>query len=853
MQQTTPDMSSSQWTQQTRRIVRRWFWLPLLLGAVLAIGAALVWEQTSPDRMAAFFGTLDDVDLEQARIDTALPIPRGETTLMQDFVPHRDGLREIELTLVRQGEPAPNENGRFTLQLFDTLGTVVASQNLETRNLTHNQIYRFTFAPQANSAGQRYVLRLSGNADNPVTAWGYRLDVYADGQATVESGPLAQTTTATAVQDMRFLTRYRLTWADALRTLATTLYYEGALLLLALLVVPLPGCLLLLILRRQEQRASDAAGLQWDGAAWVGTAVALGAAAWPLVWLWWSLPARWWGWLLWLVLVAGWLATGWMVWQNRRRATRLRPDAGEPWSRRLWRSLRWEHAVLLLIIMAGVAVRLVAVRDVSFPLWVDASRHGLITEVMVGNGRVITSYAPLLPVDRFPYHFGFHTLAATLRLMSDWPLERLLLYVGQLLNGLVPLTVYTAVWLTTRRRGAGLFAAFLVALPFFFPAYYATWGRMTQLTGVLVLPVLLGLSWQLMRGGDAWRRVWWLVAVLASGLFLIHFRVFVFYLPFAALVWFVSAGRRTRWLLAAAGLTLLLLVPRLVTLWLDTDPARQLTRTIPNYNEFPTNYLTTGWEEWFAWLAAVGVALTLAGAVLRRRWATLPLVLAAWVAVLFLLLSGDRLGLPQTALVNLNSMYIMLFVPLAIFLAALAGQLMTWIRVQHWLLQLLAYGLAGAALGAAFLFGIRQQIGILNAQTILAQTDDLPAIAWVDASLPADAKLAVSSWQWLGNTWAAADGGAWLLPLTGRATTTPPIDYIYNPDYFAEIRAFNEAATAVTDWSDPAQVAWLRAQGVTHIYVGVRGGFFDPAALARNPEARMIYGHAGAFVFDIRE
>jgi hypothetical protein len=69
-----------------------------------------------------------------------------------------------------------------------------------------------------------------------------------------------------------------------------------------------------------------------------------------------------------------------------------------------------------------------AVRDLEFPTWVDASRHGLITAVMVENGRTPTDYAPYLPVERFPYHFGFHTLSASLAMMTGWPLPRLTQY-----------------------------------------------------------------------------------------------------------------------------------------------------------------------------------------------------------------------------------------------------------------------------------------------------------------------------------------------------------------------------------------------------------------------------------------
>ena len=47
-----------------------------------------------------------------------------------------------------------------------------------------------------------------------------------------------------------------------------------------------------------------------------------------------------------------------------------------------------------------------------------------------------------------------------------------------------------------------------------------------------------------------------------------------------------------------------------------------------------------------------------------------------------------------------------------------------------------------------------------NAQTILAYPEDYIALNWVAEKLPDEATLAVNSWRWLGETWAAADGGA---------------------------------------------------------------------------------------------
>jgi hypothetical protein len=87
--------------------------------------------------------------------------------------------------------------------------------------------------------------------------------------------------------------------------------------------------------------------------------------------------------------------------------------------------------------------------------------------------------------------------------------------------------------------------------------------------------------------------------------------------------------------------------------------------------------------------------------------------------------------------------------------------------------------------------------------------------------------------------------------MTGRQTTTPPADYIYSRALVREVATFNEAAQAVEDWSNPAAARWLAEEDVTHIFVGARGGFFDPAALARNLELALLYAHDGVFIYSL--
>lgn len=808
----------------------------LALAALAALGAC-AWHDLC--------GPVVAEDTAQGRLDTALPAPQGERYIEQTFIPRRDGLSEIEIILVRYGGEASTaaDPGVFSVALYDESGTRVAGEDLSTQELQHNQVYVLRIPAQADSAGRRYTLRLSGNERNHISAWGYSLDVDAGGGLRLVGEAPEGTEIESAAVELRYISRYSLTVGEAIRAAAAPLG-DWRLLLAALLFMPLPGAWLLLAVRPRR----------WDQAAWWGAALSLGVAAWPLLWQWVSLAGgRWSGAALWVLVAFGWAAAAVVAWRRRGAAfqgeessAKAKVEAGDR------RKVPLTYSLLAVLIIATTASRFVAVRDLAFPPWVDSSRHGLITAVMLASGQIPGDYQPYLPVDHFPYHYGFHTLSASLIMMTGQAMPGALLFLLQLLGGLLPLPVYAAGWIVTRRRLVGLLAAFLVGLPFFFPGYYVTWGRMTQLAAMAVMPVLIALTWRLGRG---WLRVWPLVGVLAAGVFLIHFRVFLFYLPFAGLVAVgqLNSRRPIGGMVKSALLGAALIAPRVVVLLTVTEPLAVVSRSLPGYNDFPIGYLTTGWERVYLAAAGFAAAVVLVSFALRRRWSTFPLLLLLWAGALFVLLAGERLGLPETLVVNLNSMYITLFLPLALLLAIVAAR--AWSFVGRRLGDspvgfIMALG-AGVALALLAAFGWRQQINILNPQTVLALPQDVPALEWIDAHLPADARVAVNSWRWSGATWAGSDGGAWLVPLTGRESTTPPVDHIYSPALFADARAFNEAATAVSDWSDPAAADFLAAQGVTYVFVGRRGGFFDPAALSRNPSLRPLYARDGTFVFAV--
>lgn len=781
----------------------------LWLGLGILVGI-IVWGEMP---------ALSAIDLNQHRLDTPLPIAQDRANIYQTFQPSQNGLSEIEILLVRGNEP--DSGAEFRLLLSDSDGQTVAQQSWATEGLVHNQSLRLSFPPQANSAGKQYSLILNGSIGNQVSAWGYSLDVLANGELSY-SYPNELT-----AQELRFSTRYQLDGQQLVRRLAEIVGQQGALLALTVLFLAVPGWWVV--------RWAGFAG--WDWGSRAGIALSSGAAIWSLLWLWLTvLGGRWQSWSLWsvLLLLAG---AAWLF--NRWRPIPPSIIKDRP------------PAILVVILLLGIGLRLLAVQGLAFPAWVDASRHGLITQLMEQSGQFLGSYEPFLSVERTPYHYGFHALSASLALMTGQEVTTLLLIVGQLLNGLVALTVYAGTFLLTRNRSAALWAAFLVAIPFFFPAYYVTWGRYTQLTAMLLWAPLLALTWQLVRGGKGWYKGWWVIGLESAGIFLIHFRVFLLYLPFVFLLFLISRGRQGRWLLASGSLGALLVLPRLITLYQLNRNARWAT-SIEAFNTFPTGYVTAGWERWF--LIAGGVCLlgAFVAAWRGKQWAFFPLTMGAWSAGTFLLLSGNIPGIPSSWIINLNSSYITLFVPLAMILALSLHQLHRWLKKQPFSFLLpLKNSLLAALLTLLTLFGSQQQLTILNDQTILAHPADKEAIYWLADHLPPQSYIAVNSWKWLGETWTGSDGGAWITPLTGYRTTTPPVDYIYNRELFAQVRTFNEAASQIQDWSAPQAAHWLQQQGVTHLFVGVRGGFFDPATLAGNPALTLLYSQNGTFIFQI--
>ncbi len=533
---------------------------------------------------------------------------------------------------------------------------------------------------------------------------------------------------------------------------------------------------------------------------------------------------------------------------------------------------------LLAILIVGLIARVVAVQHLAYPVWVDSPHHDLVAQLLADAGRVPDDYGALMPVSAFTYHFGFHTLAVAYAWLTGLQRPDAILLLGQVLNALMPLSAYAFTWWTTRKPWTAVGAAAIVGLISLFPGYYVSWGRYTQLTGLVVLGPLLGLltaSTEVNRWDRraAWQAV--LMGVLAAGLVYAHYRVLAFALTFALALLIVRRRLPWRSWLASSGIALALTGPwlwRLVQVWVAprlSDPGSYLAAV--GYNDFPWPYFNGNLERaWWA-LAAVGVLI---GLIRRER--------AIWLVAVWTALTSAILNIPGAGswVVNNNSWAISVFLPGSVaagYALEQLGRLCGWLwrrgarpvqpaealessspqisplfsRMGRPLAVVAATVLASLVI-VGLGFGVRAQASIVNSRTTLALPADRVAMGWLRDNLPADSVVVVNSWYWQDGLWSASDGGIWIWTQAGLRTTTPPADYYYDPVWARQINDWNARWAKVDDLGSPEALAMLREAGATHIYLGAVPGRVTPAMLAAAPDRyTQLYDRDGVSVYAI--
>jgi hypothetical protein len=811
----------------------------VLLGVGLSSCVTINDPEASQDYTADTVGTLD-----------------ARTILGQSFVSRRPDFNGLTVWVSQLNKTADSvslaNSNNLEVQLFTAPGDRVPifSTTIVIPPSGTQLPINISIPNQANPPGQSYYIQLV-NTTGCIQVNGRNEDAYPLGQAYMNSQPLNA--------DIAFRLSYDYGFSSLIGDIVGSL--SSIWLIIPLIIVLwLPGWLLL-----------DFSGLKshYDFGGQVALAIGFSLAVTPLLMLWTSVMKLKWttksveiaAGILIAIFIYRLIYNGISLYKTRS----LVHITVTPENSLL---LKQGHAqktitslALILVFLATLTTRLVMIRDLATPAWVDSVHHALITSLILDKGAFPATYQPFIDISSSAYHAGFHSIAAAFTWLSQLDLARSLLILGQVLNALTVFSIYLLAKAFTRSPGVGLFAAIISSSLTPMPAYYTSWGRYTELTGLLLLPVIIMLiqSW---IDNVAPRKTIWIIAsgaISAGGLFMIHYRVLAFMacLVFLLLIFHIlrnpSSGQFhvARLLLIVSSMAILGII--LTLPWFIQAFRTSLlpyittvtTSSVPLFQGFTWSYLASALGKQALVLAGLGVVW---GIIKKQR---LPFIMIAWVILLFFLANLGALKLPGGEMVNISSVEIMLFIPISILGGYFIHELLAqWKEIIPNRLAVPSLGILVVFSGFVVFLGARQLVPILNPITILTRNADLQAIQWISENIPASETIVINPFAWGYGLYAGNDGGFWISPLSGRKSLPPPVLYGISPEA-SQINSFSQQVISLAP--DPTAL-WelMHSYQLHYIFIGARGGVFFPGKLTASNLFSTLYHQAGAWVLAVK-
>lgn len=520
--------------------------------------------------------------------------------------------------------------------------------------------------------------------------------------------------------------------------------------------------------------------------------------------------------------------------------------------------LGWIWLPALLGFGAVIAWRLFQARDLLVPAWVDSLHHVLIVRKIIEFGGLPPDLSPYLD-GTFYYHYAFHTFAAQFTVLSGLSPDQAVLVIGQVLNAAIGLSVYTLGKAIFKDWRPALLAGLLVTFVTKMPAYYLTWGRYTLMTGMILLPLAMAKAIRLLEPGQ--RRTEWLeMALFTAGTLLAHYFtgiILALFLLCLGIGYLLRAWKKhdLQWkplvsLVLSALAGFLIVLPWLFRVFLHTRMTLGVSTNLPseigalfsNQDQWQYLWYLLGDKAGHLLLFACIPAIILA--VVKPRYREL----AAWGLILALLAlpRGLRLGS-----FRFDHFAIVLFLPLVTLFSLYISESMhlldnlTQKKWPGWILV----GLIGLI---AIIWGGFETKDIINPKTVFTTQADLDAIAWIDQNTPEEARFLINTTEWGYGVSRGVDGGAWILPLTGRWTVAPTLFYTFGEDLdqVKQIMAWEEQAQAVTGCSD-ALWELIEQADLTHIYLRGGIGMLSAPTLETCPGIEQVYSKDGVEVWEI--
>lgn len=461
---------------------------------------------------------------------------------------------------------------------------------------------------------------------------------------------------------------------------------------------------------------------------------------------------------------------------------------------------------LSLLFLVFLLLRFAFLKKAVMPPYFDSAEHYRIVQFL--SETWFAGVAPSAPSAETYYHTGYHWLAAALSHFFQIRISELMLVFGQALLAVLPLPLFFIVKRASGSNAAGLFSVLLAGTGWHMPSHAVNWGKYPALLSLIGVHFVLALGCAPVRRQCKRQQILF-YALTGAGVLLsafIHTRSLLVYAGTLAAVVMAMFWRRFPPTVQRICFGFLVIALAIEIGWARASPAL-------------APLLTAYVREDARMLLLAAALLPFAAAYYASHTF---FIAASLVFIMLALFVPVRLpGLGILTLLDRPFVQALAYLPLSI-----AGGL-GFAGASQWIKRLVPRANLPARLTILSLFGLVLVNAGFNQKFYPSECcqfvsrDDLAALTWINASLPAKANILIASESLYVTSFeqdtarAGADGGIWISPLTTRQTVL---------------------AWRALDFTQPETHAELCSRSVDYVYAGGMPHSFDRRQFAVRAE-----------------
>jgi hypothetical protein len=784
------------------------------------------------------------------------------SSIGQSFVADYSGLRAINIFL----KPQSSGDGILTLHLRSNTTSPVdlATIKIPIKEINLTRSYRFDFPEIASSNDQYYYAFFSIDGEGSVDIGSGPASNYQDGAAYQERNPIDAQLAFSLTYDRQaaFLGIFRQTIGWFL------------IIIIAVALFSIPGWALMSIVWRG-----------WTDLDWFTKftlSIGISYTLYVLIMLYTFLLHILMGMMYALLpVIIGLVA---IIWRNRHILWSVSSKSIYKNKVTLGSSL-WLNFILGLTIILMFFARFWDTRGLKAPMWGDSVQHTVITQLIIDHQGLFNNWLPYAAYKTMSMHFGFPVAGALIAWMTNLSTTQAVLYTGQILIVFAALAVYPmAVRLAKGNRWAGVLAVIAAGLISPMPAFYINWGRYAQLAGLVILPILLWLVWDVLESAkNHQKRVWYTnipwIKIIISGsalatMVLCQFRMPYYFGAFLLawmIIWIITQWKLDfrAWYQGLFSLLLIGIIGFLLFLpWglrlqhgnliniaaIQVDQAKIIELVKQDYQEWRniTTYVPLG--------MIVIACLGLIWAIIKSDWQTASIGL--WFAAMATIYSLMIIGVPGSQFVTSFSVLITIYIPISLLFGYALGYVSK--MLENWRISNILLICTVIILGFT---GAWHQRNISQPEKYAMVTNpDIRAMNWIRAQIPIGSLFLVEGFTaYWGASIVGSDAGWWIPFFTQMQNTIPP-QYALTDEVPFE-KGYSQKLVALVAGLEQKKINSVEGikllcdSDITHIYIGQEQGMvgntgsplFTPAELMDSLAFHMIYNQDRVYIYSLNE